>query len=112
MPNDLTSSSRRIGVQPLDRLAAAIPSVSMRAMLGRDRELGRCRSQIKERPERRRLEQAPFRAVRQLELGEDRARFRGPGGLARLPLTGEPVAQLVESRDRVEYPTHDELRGN
>src|SRR3954469_20226239 len=102
MPKDRTSSSRRIGVQPLDRLAAAISSVSMRTMLGRDGELGRCGSQIKQRPERRGLEQAALRAVSELELAEDRAGLGRPRRLAGLPLPCEPIAKLVEAFDRVE----------
>src|SRR4051794_25764054 len=119
MPKARTSSSRRIGDQPLGRLIAPMSIVSMAAILGSDAKLAWCRSAIKrphleQRAERRRLEKAPPCAGRvgrcDLELREDRARLGRPCRLARLPLPGEPLAQLVEAVDRVEDAADDELR--
>ena len=48
--------------------------------------------------------------AREPELGEDAARLRRPGVLARPPLVGEPGAELVVGVRRVEHAPDDELR--
>src|SRR5439155_20284425 len=71
---------------------------------------GQRRLLLEQRPERRRLEQAPLRAVAKLELVEDRAPLCRPRRLAGTPLLREPVPQLLEPVGGVEDPPDDELR--
>src|SRR5262249_50423309 len=73
-------------------------------------EVAWLRSQIKQRPERRRFEEAPPRAVADLQLGEDRPRVRRPRCLTRAPLPDKPRAKLLEPVDGVEDAANDELR--